>query len=86
MTYSKGYYSSYFGCFIPYRGNQYIKDNWHYKSASQQERIWNCAHDKYVRAKRKHNNLLSSWDDKVPSRLVVTSWKDRSKKRKQYEK
>ena len=39
---------------------------------------------KYTRAKRRKNSLRNSWDDWIPSRWVVTSWKDKTKKKKQY--
>lgn len=69
-----------------WRGNYYYYLTYgSFKTASQQERRLNYRDKEFVRAKRWPNNLVDSYDDIWPSRCKVKSWKDRTKKRKQYE-
>lgn len=58
--------------------------NYKFKSCSHQERKFAAAYPKYVRARRNVANLIDTWDDYWPSRIAVTSWKDKTKNRKQW--
>ena len=41
-----------------------------------QERAVSFAHSAFVRAKRNHKNIPSSWDDITRSNVVNRSWKN----------
>lgn len=56
----------------------------HYKSASHQERQFASAYPEYVRARRNVTHLPNTYDDIYPSRWKATSWKDKTKHRKQW--
>lgn len=56
----------------------------YYKSASHQERKFAAAYPKFVRPCRNITHLPSSYDDIYPSRWKATSWKDKTKFRKQW--
>lgn len=50
-----------------------------------QERRWNEAHRKYVRGRRSPKLLPTTWDDMYKSSVDSRSWKDKFKKRRQWE-
>ena len=51
---------------------------------TKNEKTWNDADRKYVRAKRRSTNLPDSWDDKILSTIGNKSWKTKSKNRFQH--
>jgi len=53
---------------------------------TQQEKKMNDAHIEYVRGKRRPNRLPDAWDDINSEGLYRRSWKDRFKKRYQWDK
>ena len=61
----------------------YLK-NAYFKQSPKRDLINGVYYKKYTRAKRNKNNLRSAWDDCPPSSWRVTSWKDKTKKKKQY--
>lgn len=68
----------------PYKA--WLKE-WSYKGTHvHQERKLSIRDKKYIRGRRKKPNLPSTWNDIYPSRMYATCWKDKTKKRKQWEK
>jgi len=49
-----------------------------------QEKRWNTAHVRFVRGRRHAVNIPSAWEDQMKSRDSSKSWKDKFKKRKQW--
>ena len=69
---------------LPRKPYEVCLANWRYKGKNcHKER--KKAHGKYVRAKRNENNLPNSWNDIAPSRVTATSWKDKTKMKKQWQ-
>lgn len=71
---------------IPYTGDKrYRIKGYRCPKTTQEKRISaDTEIDIYIRSKRKSKNLPSTYDDKVRSRFRSKSWKDCSKKRKQW--
>jgi len=68
---------------IPHKA--YLK-NWRYKGRFVHNERKSYERDyPYGRPARSVANLPTTWNDIVPSRLNATSWKDKTKQRKQYQ-
>lgn len=66
---------------VPYSGKSFSGHIFR-KIETTQERKWNVAHKKYVRGKRR--KLPNSWDDFLISSNEDRSWKNCTKKKKQW--
>ncbi len=69
---------------IPGSSGKWMFDNFYKTPRTTQELRWNEAHKEYVRGKRRKGYLTNSWDDVPRSDINSNSWKDCTKRKKQY--